>query len=203
MNDWELSVYIQEVINQAEIIELAAVDFNRTFQSSEKNSLGRTFMSIQSVLAAASMLSKLLWPNPASLAHGGGPLTDEEEVQRSRTLKRGTVLRGVLIKAGDDTKQLEANRTVRNAFEHFDERLDKFITETGGEQGIVDRNIAPLGSIIVDGGEPKHLRRINPASLVVSVLDSSVELQPLVSLTQTLKGRAQQWLKEERAGLST
>jgi hypothetical protein len=201
MDDWTISVYMGEIVNQAGNVQLAVRDFNQAVNQPDADSVTRAFMSVQSILAASSMISKLLEPNPASLDREGNRLTGEPELQRQRTLERGKTLRKLLFRRGEDRNVLIKNSAVRNGFEHFDERLDAFIDEESQEnRNIVDRNILPPGGIIISGGgEPKHLRRIEPTNMVVSVLDDGVNLQSLVSLIETIGERATHWLETYRS----
>jgi len=199
MDDWETGVYIHEIINQCEAVELAVNGFNSALQANSSGSVPLAFANVQSILAASAMLSKLLWPQPSARDRDGNRLTGEAEQQRLRTVQRGRSLRTLLIVGSDNTQPLEDNRTVRNSFEHFDERLDAFIyMESQGSRNIVDRNIVPLGAIVMNGSEPKHLRRIDPQTVSVSVLDDKVDLQPLVNLVQAVKSRATSWLENHR-----
>ena len=182
-------------MNQANNVQLAACDIDQAINRPDANSVTRVFMSVQSILAASSMISKLLEPNRASLDREGNKLTGEAELQRKKTLARGKTLRQLLIRKKEDRQVLINNSAVRNGFEHFDERLDIFIEEESqGDRNIVDRNIMRPGGIIIDSHEPKHLRRIDPANAVVSVLDDSVDLRSLVTLVETIGGRARNWL---------
>jgi|ERR1022692_1148021 hypothetical protein len=198
MDDWQLRVYIQEVVNQAELVDMAERELRSSVTTPSQETVSRAFMSAQSILGASGMLSKLLWPNPASMDHHGQPLTGEAEQERIRTLDRGKALRKILVKKGDN-ELLERNRTVRNAFEHFDERLDTFVEEESHRsRNIFDRNIGPPGFILVDGAEPRHLRRIDPTNWTVSVLDSSVDLLSLIAVIRAIRGRAEAWLQNHR-----
>lgn len=195
MDDWELSIYIREVINQAETVKMAAQDFNSTRTHPQQDSVPRAFMAVQSILAASSMISKLLWPNPSPVDRHCQKLIGEPEQQRKRTINRGKSLRKILVQKTDDTQPIEHNRTVRNAFEHFDERLDIFVhDEASGSRTVVDRNIIPKSVININGAEPRHLRRIDPTTVSISVLDNSVDLRPLVTLIERIQARAIEWL---------
>jgi hypothetical protein len=200
MDDWELNIYVQEVINQCVTFEISMSNFNLALQAPSPDSVSLAFENAQSLLAAAAMISKLLWPNPSSHDREGHRLCGEAEQRRLRTVKRGKELRKVLIEKTDNAQPLKDNRTVRNAFEHFDERLDDFVyKESEGARNIIDRNIVPLGMIVINGDEPKHLRRIDPEIVSISVLESSVHLQPLADLIQSIKARAILWQDGYRA----
>ncbi|MHB1432165.1 MAG: hypothetical protein ACYCVZ_08640 [Streptosporangiaceae bacterium] len=198
MDGWSIEIYMREIVNQVENVRLAAQDINETLTAREQNAatrVTRTFMALQSLLAASSMISKLLLPNPVSLDREGNRLIGEAELQRKRTLERGKTLRKLLLNRNDDTQVLINNSAVRNGFEHFDERLDAFIyKEYQGNRNIVDRIVGPTGAIMINGCEPTHLRGIDTTNLQVSVLDDSVNIQSLVTLVEAIGRNASDWL---------
>src|SRR5438105_9655592 len=110
-NEFEMKVYVGEVLNQVEAATLAIGDFNAATGS--RGSVARAFAAVQALLGAAAMLSKLLWPNPASLTVEGKPLDEDQEKDRRRTIARGRALRIALGMKGPSALD---NRTVRNGF---------------------------------------------------------------------------------------
>jgi hypothetical protein len=47
MDDWETRIYIREVVNQAETVEMVAQDFNSTRTRPQQDSVPRAFMAVQ------------------------------------------------------------------------------------------------------------------------------------------------------------
>ena len=87
------------------------------------------------------------------------------------------------------------SRTVRNALEHFDERLDRYFE--AGHRMVVDRNIGPKNRLVVFGDKPAlHLRLIDTEAGTVSVLEDDVP--SLFDAIADVSNRAQVWLTEHR-----
>jgi len=84
VDDWTTAVYVRELVHQAEAAQLAAHEFNASLKSPGANGTARAFAAVQSLLAAAAMVSKMLWPNPQQVqirwlaveGGGGGPAQD-------------------------------------------------------------------------------------------------------------------------------
>ena len=137
------------------------------------------------------MVSKLLWPTPADQNIDCTLLSDEDEQARQRTLARGKRLRTELKIKGIPILE---SRKVRNAFEHFDERLDRYLLDQGS-RFIGDRNIGPKGPIVQIGGKlPPLLRHIDPHAGTVSVLDEEVDYRELSRAIADVSARASEWL---------
>jgi hypothetical protein len=90
-------VLIGEIVMQSKFAEKAADQLAKSSDSVE------VWGSIQSILVAAANVSKILWPSG----------------KRSKT--RGKHLRELL---GVDENNLLSDRTFRNHFEHYDERIE-------------------------------------------------------------------------------
>src|SRR6266700_2265875 len=75
LDDWTISVYMQELVNQAEAAQLAAEDFNDALRASPPKT-SRAFAAVQALLAAGAMVSKMLWPQPPTTNPDGTPLND-------------------------------------------------------------------------------------------------------------------------------
>jgi hypothetical protein len=189
LDEWALAVYMRELVEQGETAQLAAVEFSKTMQQ-PRGGVPAAFAAMQSLLAAGAMTSKLLWPTPLDTNIDGTPLSAEDEHARQRTLAGGKMLRSELsIKS----IPILENRRVRNAFEHFDERLDGYLLDEGN-RFVGDRNIGPKGQIVQIGGKiPPFLRHIDPQAGTVSVLDDEVGYQELFDAIADVSARASQW----------
>jgi hypothetical protein len=75
------------------------------------------------MLSAAAVLSKLLWVQQVTVDHQGRELDAEKLRLRDIGLQRAKELRKAL-----KVKQIPIllSQKMRNAFEHFDSRLDEF-----------------------------------------------------------------------------
>lgn len=101
--------YIASIIYSAERADAAFRRFERTLQNSEETS--QTMAAVQEALTYAGALSRFFWPMNSK---------NEIAVSRGQKLREAFELH--------DTSALR-NRELRNAFEHFDERLDGYLTQ--------------------------------------------------------------------------
>ncbi len=85
---------------------------------------------------------------------------------------------------------LLGKRHVRNAFEHFDERLDTWVASSQ-RHNLADRIIAPREGAIVGLDPSDYMRWFDPQTKTVYVFGDSIELQALVTETEALVGRVQ------------
>ena len=192
LDEWALAVYMRELVGQGEAAQLAAVEFSQALRQ-PMGGVPQAFAAIQSLLAAGAMISKLLWPTPLDTNIDGTPLSAQDEASRQRTLARGKRLRSELRIKGIPILE---NRKVRNAFEHFDERLDRYLLDEGN-RFVGDRNIGPKGQIVQIGGKiPPFLRHIDQQARTVSVLDDEVSYQELFDAIADVSARASAWLGE-------
>jgi hypothetical protein len=139
------------------------VDHMRRAMGEVSNALTRrsadeVWYHAEAFLASAAAISVTFWPSRNKPPHS----------TRAKTLKR-------LFNVLDDSPLRQ--RTVRNAFVHFDERLDKYLA--GGIHVVIDSNISdrPPGETIVGA---KALRHLDRASMTVSYLDDAVRLPELM-----------------------
>jgi hypothetical protein len=130
-------------------------------------------MSLQTFLASAANVSKLLWP-----VRKGDP-------------KRGEYLRQSLGIGKDSPLQ---SRSLRNFLEHIDERVDAWVKATGGQM-LADRLILPLSMKVVTIGEQEmsaenYFRRYDPDAKVVSVQGERFQITPIVDALSEIEKKA-------------
>jgi hypothetical protein len=169
------TLYLGELMNQGANARLAVEDLNRALLVD--SDIRRAFFSLQALVGAAAMASKLLWPGPA----GRNP-----DPWRPLTEERAAWLRGV-VAVGDDSPL--RSRSVRNGLEHFDERIDEWVhgqLESAGNFIYVDQYIGPPGGIVVGDRPAEPLRHIDDSvrGLQVSTAGKKIMLQPLFDETQ-------------------
>lgn len=190
MDDWTAGVYVRELLNQSEAAQIASDDLKRALASDALDSVARAFAAAQLLLAAGAMVSKMLWPQPPATRLDGSALSDAQARQRQRTLDRGRHLRDALV---IKSIPILENRKVRNALEHFDDRLDRYFEQ--GHKNVFDRNIGPKDQLIVVGGaSPLHLRLIDPQAGTVSILEDEVSMGELLDVIHDIARRSSAWL---------
>jgi len=149
-------VLISEIVTQSKIAEMAAVQLNKSSDSIE------VWGSIQSILVASANVSKILWP------------------ARKRYMARGKQLRKLL---GVEDNNLLSNRTLRNHFEHYDERIENWF-ESKNSAVYMDSRIDPFEPTPFSPQQYFH-RSYNPASRTLSFRNESIELTAvLAALTE-------------------
>jgi hypothetical protein len=192
LSDWAAETYLREILDQVESAQLAIAGFNFHLGQHDPRTTSQVFAAAQSLLGAAAQISKLIWPRPPA-PRRNDPEHASKERLRAFTLSRGNRLRELL---SIDALPVLEGRTVRNAIEHFDERLDEYFI--AGHTNVFDRNIGPKERlVIVDGEVPLHLRLIDNERLTVAVLDAEVSLQEVADAI----GRVQEAATEALARL--
>lgn len=107
------------------------LDPDHTFDHSEM--INRVFLLLQTILISCANLSKILWPSP----------NVKNRDMREECEERGETLRKELSISDDHALR---SREMRDAFEHFDERLHIWFKESE-RRNFVDTNIGPLGAV--------------------------------------------------------
>lgn len=124
-----------------------------------------TLFYLDALLRCSAAISRILWPT------------------RSKYEARGRLLRR-LFHVGK--RSPFADRVVRNAFEHFDERVEDWLAS--GQTIVVDSNIGTRSSFVGQKTLP-HLRHLDPDSMVASFLDDAVRIDPLVRAARSLRAK--------------
>lgn len=124
------------------------------------------WFAIDSALGAMARISKILWPTRAA---------PKESVERCRSFRRAFEV---------DEASPVLNRSVRDALEHFDERLDNW-ARSSAHRNLADRVIAPRTAIV--GLHPDdYARHFDPETNIVSVFGDRLDLQALVDAVADL-----------------
>jgi hypothetical protein len=120
--------------------------------------------AIQSILAAAGNVSKILWP------------------VRSVREPRGVILRRLLDVANDNAL---ADRSFRNTFEHYDERLEDWLA--GRESaGYIDQLIGSSAGFPKDFSPNVH-RAFDLDTMTLSYRGESVSLRTILAALDELR----------------
>jgi hypothetical protein len=127
MDDFEKSVFKQEIQRQCDYAAAARREMTRALDAGELDS--SFWFWTQAFLIAAANVSKLLWGKDAAAAARRRDLRDDLGVTDDSPIRP---------------------RSIRNHFEHFDERIEDAV-RTGA---VVDTNFVPKGAI--DAGPRKH-----------------------------------------------
>jgi hypothetical protein len=189
MDEMLLRVYRSQVRGQCEFALMAATDINagldtyRTASESLRNEAKEDFLqtmqnlnaakdriwfSLNAFLNAVANVSKLLWPHPKRKTAKHFPA-------------RGKELREALGVACDSPLQY---RTVRNHFEHVDERIEAWWLKSE-RHNIASRTMGTLEGI--EGLEQNEFfEQFDPDQLIVAFQGDVFELQPIADEIATL-----------------
>ncbi|WP_211466861.1 hypothetical protein [Collimonas silvisoli] len=172
-------MYLNEIEIQCEFAHRSFGQMQEIFANNPKH---------PSLLALAHMLL-VFAGNVAKL------LTSSDSARKTRT--RAARLREAL---GVKTEDFSTIRRARNFFEHFDERLDKCIGETGGL--VVHRLIddhEPT-SITLDDGQsftPKFMQLLNTSTWELSLYDEHFSLPDVLRLLQEVQMKVKEVLRKQ------
>lgn len=158
-----LRVFQIQVIAQCRFMLRAADDINNALKVGDING---TFYAIQNCLNAAANIAKALWGQGGKFADQRKPLRD------SIGIDDGSPLRQVLM---------------RNNFEHFDERLDRW-WKNSKRHNFSDFNIMPANAIAgID--EIDSFRNFDPKTTDLSFWGQQFNLQNLINEVRAILPR--------------
>lgn len=139
---------------------------------------------------AAAMISKILWPSPAPQPKYE---TEAESTARKKFTKtRGRELRRML---GMTKASPLYGSQVRNAIEHFDERLDRRLMTP--ERNIIQSMIGPRQFVLIDS-EPDsqfYLHRYDPDTTEYEILEARMVLADVRHAMDDLSRRVEAQLQ--------
>lgn len=143
---------IGEIVTQSKFAEMAADQLAKSSDSVE------VWGSIQSILVAVANVSKIRWP------------------AKKRCRARGKQLRELL---GVDDDNLLSDRTFRNHFEHYDERIEDWF-DSNNSAVYMDSRIDPFEPTPLS--LPKFFHRsYNPVSQTLSFRNESIDLAAVLA----------------------
>ena len=198
------SVYFGEIVRQVQAAKMSADLLNSALAAASADAeeqLAVVFFAAQGMLTAGALVSKILWMSQPQRPDGCRcPQLPSEKEKAMRAKRRCKELRDELgIK---DQMQELSSRRVRNAFEHFDDRIDTFFAD--GNTWYFDRIVGPSNTVVVrnEGIDRavKYMRRFDPEKVELSVLDDSISLQALLDALDDIGIRAQRWLDTNLPG---
>lgn len=190
--DWQVAWYVREVETQCSY-GLAGRD--ALAQALNSRDVVGTMRALQAMLSAAAALRRLFLPNRQASRPGQQP-TDRGRALQQFATSRGRRLRRELGLKPEESPL--AQDRLRNVIEHFDEYIDEWFFD--GNEVVIDRIVTDDDSAINIGGQtPPTLRKYNSTLHVASVLETSVELGPLVLELRRLRSAASAWLASQRS----
>lgn len=159
MDSHELMVFKTELKSQCELASIAGTDIRDATGDTH-----RLWFALQGLLGAAGNASKLLWGSGRNAA------------EQATISERRKPLRD-FVDVGDDSPLKP--RQVRNAFEHWDERIKDWLA-AGDVKVYASRNVGPTNAIMVGGMPPRHFGNYDPDSGVLTFWEESVSVPELL-----------------------
>ena len=125
------------------------------------------FHIIQNLIRETGMLSKFFWP------------VREKELHclRAKHLKK-------YFNISDDSPL--NNKQIRNAIEHFDERLDLFLSKPNNSMGFTFRYLLGEESALQTVKQTTIYKFFDPNKLVIKIFDERLELAPILEELRNL-----------------
>lgn len=158
MDIYLLRVFQSQVAAQCRFMLRAAADVNNALKEPDTNAV---FYGIQNFLNAAANISKAFWGQGGKFAEQRKPLRDSVGVADTSPLRQVVM---------------------RNNFEHFDERLDRWWKESK-RHNFSDLNI---GLIIAGIDEIDSFRNFDPKSTDLSFWGQKFNLQELINEVRSI-----------------
>lgn len=174
MDPYLLVTFQRHLLHQLECVVRAANDVNAALKTKRSEVI---FYPIQNLLTAAANAGKVLWGQKGKLATERKPLRDSV---------------GVL-----DTSPLR-DVDMRNNYEHFDERIDRWWKESPGHS-TVDLMVGPIRSIHAPGLSQKDWFRVyDPQTSLIYFWGEEFDLQAIVTEAERLIPLLQQAVAGDR-----
>ncbi len=131
----------------------------------------RVFFHIQALLVAAAHVSKLLWPS-----------RNMKKANLARADARASALRQLLQVPELQEDSPIGNQKLRNVFEHFDDYLDKVLSQ---HANIADMNIGIVG--MIQSNVPfAYLRNYDQSTHLLTYMEDELALPPLLTELERL-----------------
>jgi len=154
MDSMLLRVFQHQILLQCDFLLRATNDINSALNNGD---IDGAFYGIQNLLTAAANISKALW------GQGGKLSAERRELRDSLGIDDGSPLREV---------------TMRNHFEHFDERLDRWWKESKAHNHN-DRNLFPRAAI-TNFEDLDNFRNFDPGTTDLTFWGQDFNLQQLI-----------------------
>src|SRR6266566_1966315 len=159
-------VFLGEIEYQSQFAARAAEQLKTCTEKSDPIGI---WSAVQSILIAAANVSKILWPT------------------RPRSGPRGAALRALLAIEGSNAL---SDRKFRNHFEHYDERIEDWLSSTHSVT-YTDPIIGSPPGFLRDFPENAH-RGYNPATQTLSFRGDSTNLGAILRALDEIRQRCRQ-----------
>lgn len=150
----QLRIFQRQVLDQSKYALMSADMINSSLENEDQDGV---WFGLQSFLTASANIAKMLWGSGARLAN------EREDLRASLGVDDNSPFRDV---------------SMRNHFEHMDERIDRWWIESENHNHF-DQNIGPVG-IFGNAAEIDMFRMFDPDTTEIRFWGDSVSLQQIV-----------------------
>jgi hypothetical protein len=184
-DDARLAIYMGEIRRHALVAQTAVDSLDEVFKSMPVDQ-NRLFMSVQSFLVSSAMVSKLAWPE-----------TKNAEQRAADPVAQWTKDRGKKVRAALKLNKTSAlhSKELRNTFEHYDERLDKF-TSKSYNTFTLNWTVTTSSSVAAAMGDHEDMPMvtwIDPDTLTVRIMTAKTSLRDINAEVQRVGEIAAYW----------
>jgi hypothetical protein len=172
LRDKWMEMSIREIWTQC---KFAVIAFNNLTAKGRRGT-DLTFSSAHSFLSHAANVSKLLKANDIASPFAGGVVGDELGITESSPIH---------------------DRRLRNNLEHYDERLQKWITDQGPRANIGTYNIGPRSAFQISG--LVYVTHYDPATKTFTFVNEDFDLTVLDTEIQRIQNTADAWVSRMEA----
>lgn len=166
MDDFLKRIYLQQVKQECDFCLVAVTRMNEILKLEDK-SQGDFFREALDLVHHAAAVSRIFWPPGC-----------RDKKKKARSQRRGQMLRDHL---GLQSNHPIQNRTLRDHFEHFDERLDDW-AENSRNKNIVTSLFGSRNAIGGDGIDDSDIiHHYDPATKIYSFRGEPFDIQELVN----------------------
>jgi hypothetical protein len=176
LDPFVVTIFLSEIDRQVRFGFVAAGDLAEAIHGPRPDE-ERFWYSVQGILIAAANVSKIFWPSDVRYA------------------SRGKALRELLGLTAESPLGPQGARKLRNHFEHFDDRIDKWAEGLArGESSVyVDSNVGSLEMISIPGlTSERVMRHFDPSDWSVSFRGIRYPLQPIQQALAELGARVKE-----------
>ena len=183
MDEMMLKTFQGELATQCKLVGIGSEYLDKSLSEPGRyqgDPTAYTWAALQNILVSAANISKLLW--------GSGPASKRAQLEAIRQPLRESV-------KVSDSSILNSTR-LRNDFEHFDERIEKWF---GGTDKMIymGRNIgrSDFLVVVVEGPSsspppsPTKFGHFDPQTGIVEFWDNSADIRAIVKAVHELSGR--------------
>jgi hypothetical protein len=161
MEIFQIRIFQHQVFDQCKFLVFSAQQLDLATKQGDMDGI---FYSIQNLLNSGANISKLLFGS-------GGRKSEERKPLRDS------------IGVADDSPLRDV--TMRNNFEHVDERIDRW-WENSPTRNIADRLVGPKGRVVVGPETIGMFRQYDPFTAEVIFWDQEFNLKSLVDEVQRI-----------------